>query len=369
MEPLWWHKCERWWNGKFSCPYSGNIPEPEDDPIPRLVPPAKAQENAKWDSLDDLDFKDTLVPVIKPPFGVHPPVPVPGPAHVPVPNAPPVPIPFPRPAAPPYPNPIPQRPAASGTPSQVPLSPKLRFQERLLDDFAMEVSSSARTRSFTGQDLTRPAVSPRLQRELTSLNNQGASATATYLPPYTGGGPSANNTGNSAENMSTALAEVALVAALRRRRTASRAGSSIPTGLEPEPAVPTQPPSEPLRLPAPKPEDLAPSFPPTPAREPVVTPDRLLMLAAATAAGVDLLHKFMGGGGRGPGNQPAGRGFNVEDVITSTEPVPSVGFDSPPIPDALPSMEYTPERSRNRPSRRRRANAQEKRRRKQRRNA
>ncbi len=234
MEDLWWHRCERWWNQQMRCPYSGLGPkdEPDDDeeplipigekPKPKVIPPGK---------------KET----VKVPVPVKVPIPEPIAVYEPIPPGTPAPVPVraPAPAPAPKPGTAPARP-----PVRVPIHQPITVQERRTwtpstasQSLAQTTNASAqRTKARTSlrvkesevsgqyQDMRVGAeLSKRLKMESARLREKGTSAVDTYIPPYSGG-LTPPSSGNVAENLSSRVAETALARYYSRSYRRSRRG-------------------------------------------------------------------------------------------------------------------------------------------------
>ncbi len=300
MPPLLsYHRCERWWAKKMPCPFArldDDLPDAPDEEF-QFVGERKEKKAAKESSIDRGDEARWTAPI--PPPHV-PPVP----DEVPVPVGIPEPIPFPARQPEPLRTPIPQRPAAGAAASAA-------SAEALSQTLINERNETW----STGTEL-----STRQEKESLALSTTVSSATGTYLPPYRDSRDFGGTGGAHAENRSTALAEIALIAAYDRRRKRSQRGLNQPVDPGERGRVA---PRLPDKKPVPQKEGTD-----EPARKPTKQPVRDVITAATIAAatigaGEIIRRSRRGGGPRGRGSPPAGIGSNVRDVITGR---PAFGY-------------------------------------------
>lgn len=297
--PLLWHKCERWWQAGFLCPYSGNSPTQdevgENDEEDSFIPigerkPKEHEENNR-----------KIKEVVEEPLSLVPPIP----GLIPLPRL----LPFPTPERAPQPSP-------AGQPAGVPQHAPHRIP-RGAEPFTASQGTYQRQRE--SQELSNwGQLQTRLRREATQIGQLStSSAQAIQLPPSL---PTSSNTpsgGARAELESTAISEAALAKAYSMRQGRSSSGSRekrqaveeaerVVRGAGKE-RTDGQPAEE---------EDLAR------ARQRVAhrKAAQVLAIAGATAAGAEVIRRaFGGGGGASPGSGSAnlrGRGGFIRRAPT-----------------------------------------------------
>ncbi len=306
MEIL-WHRCERWWMNGSTCPFGETEPDPDhEDPKIIHKPKRKADEQQSSNAQQpDLQLLDSFVPTPRPIPALAP-----GPAQVPVPL---------RPAAittaAPHPGNVPT-PYSPAAPTWNPIAAYLAE--------TLTLSNPGVNPSQLAKQASRPLtdVSNRLATENKTMGLKGIQPAQVYGAWWQNGG--FTGPGNEAENMSSALAELGLAAAYKRRRIN-------------HPAPPQK------ALPAP-----GPGWQPAPGREYVPDPEKegvlasvseVLMMVALIAAATSLI---MGP----PSGPPAGGGYLMQHIIDPNQPSPVL------LPDATtfyPSLtpDPTPAKSAN----------------------